>query len=130
MTWHELKTWPDPFTAVVGGQKTHEVRRFDRPFAVGDFLLLREYLPDLALEAYSGRRVVVEVTHVTGPGTWGLPADVGVMSIRLVRVLLCDLCRKVFVGPERETCPKCGHRARWSATPMPGYRFWNEEPRA
>jgi hypothetical protein len=44
MTTHELKTWPGPFAAVLSGEKTHEVRKNDRGYAVGDRLLLREYV--------------------------------------------------------------------------------------
>lgn len=45
MTTHELKTWPEPFAAMVDGRKAFEIRRDDRNFAVGDALLLREYEP-------------------------------------------------------------------------------------
>lgn len=33
---HALKTWLDPFDAVWRGLKTHEVRKNDREFRVGD----------------------------------------------------------------------------------------------
>jgi hypothetical protein len=39
--WHELKTDPEVFDAVASGAKTHEIRRDDRDFAVGDGLVLR-----------------------------------------------------------------------------------------
>ena len=39
--WHELKTDPDVFDAVMAGRKTHEIRFNDRGFQVGDGLLLR-----------------------------------------------------------------------------------------
>ena len=39
--WHELKTDPGVFDAVASGVKTHEIRRNDRDFKVGDGLLLR-----------------------------------------------------------------------------------------
>mgnify|MGYP007071564969 CR=1 FL=1 len=42
---HELKTWPEPFAAILDGTKRHEVRRNDRGFAVGHALHLREWLP-------------------------------------------------------------------------------------
>ena len=38
---HELKTDPDAFDAVAAGLKTHEIRRDDRGFRVGDKLILR-----------------------------------------------------------------------------------------
>lgn len=38
---HTLKTDPEVFDAVQSGAKTHEIRRNDRGFAVGDLLVLR-----------------------------------------------------------------------------------------
>lgn len=76
---HTLKVWPDEFGAIRRGEKTHEVCKFDRNYQVGDTLLLREYNPET--EAFSGEEVIVTATHITLPGTFGLPDDVGVMSI-------------------------------------------------
>lgn len=45
MTTHELKTWPDPFAAIVSGRKRFEYRRDDRGYAIGDSLRLREWTP-------------------------------------------------------------------------------------
>lgn len=42
---HHLKTWPEPFQAVIDGRKRHEVRVDDRGFAVGDVLTLKEWDP-------------------------------------------------------------------------------------
>jgi hypothetical protein len=93
MTTHDLKTWPAPFAAVLSGAKTHEIRRSDRKFAVGDRLLLREWVPhdgDMRHYAcphvgrYTGRSILVEVTYLSAGGTWGLPSDLCVMSIRKV----------------------------------------------
>jgi hypothetical protein len=117
MTTHTLKTWPVPFAAVLSGAKTHEIRKADRAFAVGDRLLLREWqdapsnnvckacdetmtrwedynewqhadcgglvvaVPD---RGYTGRELLVEVTHISPGGTWGLPSGLCVMSIRRV----------------------------------------------
>lgn len=39
---HELKTDPDTFDAVARGDKTHEIRRNDRNFLVGDTLVLKQ----------------------------------------------------------------------------------------
>ena len=78
---HELKTWPVPFRAVVSGAKLHEIRTCrDRNFAPGDVLRLREWDP--ATTQYTGDEVYVQVTYVTSPGSWNLPDDVCVMSIR------------------------------------------------
>jgi hypothetical protein len=59
---HELKTWPEYFAAVRVGLKDFEVRRWDRDFAVGDVLKLREYDPDTA--TYSGAYLTAVVTYV------------------------------------------------------------------
>jgi hypothetical protein len=40
---HDLKCWPEPFAAILSGEKRHEIRRDDRGFKVGDVLRLREY---------------------------------------------------------------------------------------
>ena len=53
MTAHELKTWPGFFAGIVTGEKTAEVRRNDRNFAVGDTLVLREYNAETG--EYTGR---------------------------------------------------------------------------
>ena len=63
---HELKIWPQYFALVVNGSKTWELRKNDRPFAVGDTLLLKEFDP--ATGSFSGRhctRLVVGVMPST-----------------------------------------------------------------
>jgi hypothetical protein len=42
---HQLKTIEPYFSAVKSGDKTFEVRKFDRDFQVGDFLMLTFYNP-------------------------------------------------------------------------------------
>lgn len=76
---HDLKTWPEPFTAIAMGEKRHEIRKADRPFAVGDTLRLREWDP--ATKTYSGHTMLRTVTYLTRGGEWGLPADLCVMSL-------------------------------------------------
>lgn len=58
---HELKILPSFYEDVIQFRKTFEVRKNDRPYAVGDSLILREYTPD---KGYSGRAVVVRVIYV------------------------------------------------------------------
>lgn len=79
---HDLKTWPEPFRAIVRRQKTHEVRRADRDFQVGDVLHLLKWDPQRDL--YPGGSTDVRVTYISAPGTWGLPADLCVMSIERI----------------------------------------------
>ncbi|MES2459879.1 MAG: DUF3850 domain-containing protein [Armatimonadota bacterium] len=67
---HELKTIPPYFEAVWKGDKTAELRKNDRGFAVGDTLVLREYIPGSVNSSvgdgyHTGRAVVATVTHLT-----------------------------------------------------------------
>ena len=64
MKTHSLKTWPSYWLAVKRGDKTFEVRRNDRDFAVGDLLLLRMWDPHARPE----RVVGVKGDYVTREG--------------------------------------------------------------
>lgn len=99
---HEIKTWPDPFWHVLEGRKNHEVRKFDRDYRVGDFLVLKEFYPHTECNGsglipdnndrtaccpephgeYSGRILKVRISYITSPGRFGLPKDIGVLSIQ------------------------------------------------
>lgn len=78
---HRLKTWPEYFQAVKRGDKPFEVRRADRPYAVGDWLILEEW--DSRTETYSGDSVTVEVTYLLQGGLFGVAEDYCVMGLRL-----------------------------------------------
>ena len=82
---HDLKTWHAPFASLWSGAKKHEVRRNDRGYMAGDVLYLREYDPGNGVHIHhTGRAVCALVTYVSEGGTWGLPADLCVMSIEQV----------------------------------------------
>jgi hypothetical protein len=78
MRWHELKTDPEAFDAVMRGEKTCEIRRNDRDFKVGDGLLLRRtkytgnqmhMRPEACPLEYTGEECRRVVSHiVTGYG--------------------------------------------------------------
>jgi hypothetical protein len=79
---HELKTWPDPFRAILDGRKRHEIRVDDRGYEEGDVLHLLEWERDKPDgQRYTGRALTVRVTYKTEGGHWGLPNGVCVMSI-------------------------------------------------
>lgn len=90
MSEHDLKTWPEPFAALLDGRKTFEIRRNDRDYQVGDVLVLREYeppqwidnvLPRPLPEHFTGRVVRRRVTYMVHGGAWGIPPDLCVMGI-------------------------------------------------
>ena len=59
---HELKILPEYFADVVSGKKTFEIRKFDRPFHVGDLLALNEY--DAEHKCYTGNSCLVYVDYI------------------------------------------------------------------
>jgi hypothetical protein len=81
---HDLKTWPAPFSQVLNGRKTFEIRKDDRGFKVGDVLRLREWQPREDHPDggwYTGRECWREVTYMTCGGEWGLPPGLCVMAL-------------------------------------------------
>ncbi|WP_454151496.1 DUF3850 domain-containing protein [Microbacterium lacticum] len=63
MALHELKSWPEFFGPLSAGVRTHELRRNDRDYQIGDQLLLKEYLPDA--ESFTGAELLLEITSLT-----------------------------------------------------------------
>lgn len=76
---HDIKTLPEYFDAVIRGDKTFEVRKGDRPYAVGDVLALREWTGH---DGYSGRILRVRMTYILPGGEFGIDPDYVVMGIR------------------------------------------------
>lgn len=79
---HDLKAHPDPFAAVLCGDKLHEIRWDDRGFMKGDILRLKEFLPEP--EKYTGAELSTIVTHISRGPDWGLPVGLVVMSVRVI----------------------------------------------
>lgn len=65
---HELKIYPEYFAPVVTGEKKAELRKNDRPYAVGDTLHLREYNPNRG--GVTGEFINVRITHIADVGAW------------------------------------------------------------
>ena len=82
MKTHYLKVWTKQFDAVRRGAKTHEVRKGDRDYRAGDIVILREFDPNE--RRYTGKCMEVQITFITRGGTFGIPEDICVMSIRRV----------------------------------------------
>lgn len=60
---HALKLHPGYFDAAVELRKPFEIRRNDRDFQLGDYLLLEEYDP--ATKGYTGRHIHRRVLYLT-----------------------------------------------------------------
>jgi len=82
MKTHYLKVWTKQFDAVRRGAKTHEVRKGDKDYRAGDIIILREFDPNERV--YTGKCIEVQITFTTRGGTFGIPADICVMSIRRI----------------------------------------------
>ena len=64
---HELKCWPEPYQAILSGEKRFELRKNDRGFEAGDVLYLREWNPDTGYTGRSCEVVVIwELTKFEG----------------------------------------------------------------
>ena len=84
---HELKCWPEPFEAILCGDKRHEYRKDDRGFKVGETLLLSEWSES---GGYTGASVEVGITYISRGPAWGIPTGYCVMSISTLRFHALD----------------------------------------
>lgn len=57
---HAVKILPEFFDSCTSGKKTFEIRKYDRPYCVGDFLALNEWDEG----AYTGRCALFAITYV------------------------------------------------------------------
>src|SRR5947209_4087236 len=93
---HALRSRDDLFEAIVQGRKHHELRRTDRPFAVGDVLILREHTTAVGVakgDDYTGREAHLLVTYITSAdfpcalSGNALNPDYCILSVELLRVV-------------------------------------------
>lgn len=93
MKTHVVKSWPQFFAQIATRRRTHELRRNDRNYRIGDFLELREYEP--GSDAYTGRVCKVEITSVTSAqepcaaSEEALHRDFCILSISRIGTLSC-----------------------------------------
>ncbi len=82
---HVLKVWPEQYRALADGRKTFEIRKQDRPFAVGDILRLQEWAPMDGHKSggdYIGSPILTRlITYIVPGGEWGLPEGLCVMGL-------------------------------------------------
>lgn len=86
---HELKTDPEPFEAIRCGNKTFELRKDDRSYAVGDILVLKKTLHSAAEMVvgaplqFTGDTLEVKVRHLLRSPAYGLGEGWVILSIEL-----------------------------------------------
>ena len=77
---HELKILPEFFNAVSSREKSFEIRKNDRNFQVGNWLILKEWDG----ERYTGNEIKRYVSYVFyGTEDFGLHPDYCVMSLKI-----------------------------------------------
>lgn len=76
---HELKILPNHFANVISGEKTFEIRKFDRPFHKGDLLALNEYNADS--QYYTGNSCLVYIDYIMEDAEF-CKKDMVVMAIK------------------------------------------------
>jgi len=59
---HYLKCWPEYFKEVCNGNKKFELRKDDRPWKVGDLLILQEFDP--FEDKYTGMQIKFTITYI------------------------------------------------------------------
>lgn len=67
MPVHNVRSWGYLFEEMRAGRKTHDLRKNDRDYQVGDHLRLQEY--DQVRARYTGRELLMEITYITGRAT-------------------------------------------------------------
>lgn len=96
MTTHYVKSWAHFFDAIEAGKKLHDLRKLDRDYKVGDFLVLQRY--DNINGEYTGEEIKVEITYITSNkvpcafSSSALDKDYGIFSLRLVYQALVPDC--------------------------------------
>ena len=75
---HELKIAPRWFEDVQSGRKNFEIRRNDRDFKEGDYLLLKEW----ERGKYTGREITRKIQYIyQGDGSYGLSEEFCILGL-------------------------------------------------
>jgi len=76
---HALKTWPEFFAAIESGKKKFDLRKDDRPFEIGDKIILQEFDP--AFKLYSGKEIEKNITYILRGPIFGLKRGYCILSL-------------------------------------------------
>lgn len=99
---HNLKIRPKYFIDVESGKKPFEIRKNDRNYEIGDYLILNEYDPDK--QDYTGRSVRRLITYIMSDERYCIKGYVilGIPAERAVGKKKKPSERKVFIPPTVE----------------------------
>lgn len=79
MKIHELKKWPEFFDAVWRQEKLFEVRKDDRNFQVGEYLMLQRFDPETG--DFTGDELMTKITYKLSGGQFGIEPGYCVLGI-------------------------------------------------
>lgn len=80
MIIHSLKCWPIPFSAIYHGEKNWELRKDDRQYSIGNYLLIKEW--DNEKQEYTGSFVEKQIVWILRScPEWGLMDGFCILSL-------------------------------------------------
>lgn len=83
---HELKILPKWFEDVQANKKNFEIRKNDRNFEVGDYLILKEW--DIK-GSFTGRYVIRQIEYIyKGDGAYGLSKGYCVLGLKVPKAVM------------------------------------------
>ena len=78
---HALKCWTEYFKAIESGEKTFDLRKDDRPYKVGDAVLMQEW--DNEQGVYTGKKGSYVITYILRDvPKFGLKSGYAILSIK------------------------------------------------
>lgn len=77
---HALKTWPEYFKLIEAGTKTFELRKDDRPFGMGDDIILQEWDPDK--KEYTGKEMSFIIGYIYRGTEFGMKKGYCIISLK------------------------------------------------
>lgn len=70
---HTVKCYPEHFEPLYRGEKTYELRKADRPYLVGDYIIVKEHVPGPnGYGTYTLRNQKHQITHILRGPCFGL----------------------------------------------------------
>ena len=115
---HILKTWPQQYELLRKGWKTFELRKNDSDYETNHDLVLREFNPDTNDFTDRGKdeEIVTSISHILMGGSFELPKDMCIMSLRKIKV------QKQEFDRGKGKCKKC--ETRFATTDYNGHGYF------